>query len=81
MEKYDEFVCEARVRFRGRDLALDKIISRINLDEIVPMQGPANPFDYNLYQQNAERRKRFIDMVASEFAHALTQALYSEECR
>ena len=81
MEKYDEFICEARVRFRGKDLALDKIISRVDLGEIIPERGPIDSIHYMDHQQKLERRKRFIDMVTSEFAHALTEALFSEALR
>ena len=75
---YDDFTCEARVRFRGKDLALNKIVARVELDDMAPARGPVDPFNYNFVQQAAERRQRFIDMISAEFAHALTEALYAD---
>lgn len=79
LARYDEFVCEARVRFRGKDLALDRIVSRIDLEGMLPPRGLTGPFDYPRVVKASERRKRFVDMLASEFAHALTEALYSDK--
>jgi len=77
-----EFICEARVRFNGKDLALNKIVSHIVLDDIVPTSSPL------LYPTNAvdtmhrdERRQRFVDMISAEFAHALTEALFKASHR
>lgn len=73
----DEFTCEARVRFRGEDLHLNRIIARFDLQEILPPRNPPmDPMDLSLVQQASERRRRFVDMIAAEFAHTLTEALF-----
>ena len=73
---FDEFVCEARVRFRGKDLALNKIIARVVLEDIMPVRGVVDEFDMMRLSQGDERRRRFVDMISAEFAHALTEALF-----
>lgn len=76
---FDELTCEARVRFRGKDLALNKIIARIDLEEILPSWNPPmTPADMADHVKRDERRHRFVDMLASEFAHALTEALHAD---
>lgn len=74
---FERFICEARVTFRGKELALNKIVAQIALDEIAPsLKPPLDPFDLHRMDQTRERRLRFVDMIAAEFAHALTEALY-----
>lgn len=72
----DEFICEARVRFRGQDLSLNKIVARVDLEEIAPLCGPILPSEVPDYHQRAERRRRLVDYIAGQFAHALTEALF-----
>lgn len=73
----DEFRCEARCSFGGKELNLNKIIAKIDIEEITPSRNPVfDPSDVWRNQERLERRKRLVDMIASEFAHALTDALY-----
>lgn len=74
----DVFTCELRVSYRGKELALDKLISRIELADILPLRGPIEPMMLGLYNERTERRNRFVDMLASNFAHALTEGLFDE---
>lgn len=72
-----EFRCEARVTFMGEELHLNKILARFAVEDIMPPRGLVlDPFDLVRVQENAERRRRFIDMVAAEFGHALTEAIF-----
>jgi hypothetical protein len=73
----EEFTCEASVMWRGKKLAMNKIVSRISLDDIMPTNTPfLHPADAIDFMRRDERRKRFVDMIAAEFAHALTEAIY-----
>ena len=75
----EEFTCQARVMWRGKELHLNKIVAQIDLDEIIPEKFiPPNPTPHDLYAINVrdERRRRFVDFISSEFAHALTEALF-----
>ena len=77
-----EFRCEARVTFNGRQLALDRIIAHVDIEEIMPSRGPfLHPYDVVDANKRDERRRRFIDFIAAEFAHALTEALYKAHKR
>ena len=72
-----DFECDARVRYQGGVLALNKIISEIDIEDIMPSRNPiSDPFEFNYLNQKSERRRRFVDMIAAEFAQALTEALY-----
>ncbi len=74
-----EFECRAQVLYRGQELHLNKIIARFDLEEIMPPRDAiSDPFDLHRVQETAERRRRFIDMLASEFAHSLTEALFKQ---
>jgi hypothetical protein len=75
----NELKCSVRIDYRGEQLAFDHIISRIDLDSITPPRMPLNPMDYADFQINAERRKRMVDMLSSDIAHALTNALLGEK--
>ncbi len=75
----EEFTCQAKVIWRGKELHLNKILAQINLDEITPEEFiPPNPTPHDLYAINVrdERRRRFVDLISAEFAHALTEALF-----
>lgn len=73
---YEDFTLESRVRYAGQTLALNQIVSRINLEDIMPIDGPVEPSYFMVAQETSERRRRFIDMIAAEVAHALTEALF-----
>lgn len=76
---HDEFTCRAIVTFQGRELHLNKIVSRIDLAEIAPPRGPIlDPADIHHATEASERRRRFIDFLAAEFAHSLTEALFDQ---
>jgi hypothetical protein len=73
----DEFTCQAKVTFRGKVLALNRIVANIYLEDIMPSNIPLfDPSEYVSTLHRAERRKRFVDFVAAEFAQALTQAIF-----
>lgn len=75
----DEFTCEARVRFRGKDLALNRIVARAELEDIMPPRHAImDPLGMSQEMQSQERRRRLVDYIAGEFAHALTEALFAE---
>ena len=77
---YDKFECQARVLFCGKELHFCKIVTQMSLETVAPYRHPfANPGDYIQAEQRAERRRRFVDMIAAEFAQALTEALYKTD--
>lgn len=80
MDIYDELRVYARVSFQGKDLCLDKIVMQVDLDGMRPMRGVAfvMPGDVIQYNERQERRKRLVDLIAAEFAHALTEALFKQ---
>jgi len=75
----EEFTCQARVMWRGKELHLNRIVAQIDLDGILPQKliSPT-PMPKELYElnNNLERRRRFIDLLSAEFAHALIEALF-----
>jgi hypothetical protein len=74
-----EFEVQARCRFNGEDLWMEKIIARIDLEEVMPPRSAVlDPMDLVRVQQAAERRRRLVDMIAAEFAHTLTEALFKK---
>lgn len=59
-----------------KKLAVSRKINDFDLDEIA--RGPVprfDPWDAMSHMQRMERRKRFVDMIAGDFAHALTSKL------
>lgn len=73
-----EFKCTARVEFMGEILQIDKIITRIKLEDIMPQRDPAlDPFDISRVNEATERRKRLVDYIASQIAYSLTEALFN----
>lgn len=74
---FEEFTCEVRVRFRGKDLALNKIVSRVELEDMLPVKGPVDPLNFGDIYKRQERRQRFIDMVSAQIATAMTDGLYT----
>jgi len=76
----EEFTCQARVMWRGKELHLNRIVAQIDLDEIIPphMLMHEDPSIVSLHElsNRNERRRRFVDLISAEFAHALTEALF-----
>jgi hypothetical protein len=74
----DKFQCEVRVTFNGKVLQLNKTISDFVLEDIIPSRNPAFSLEQVAdIQRRSERRQKFIDMISSEVAHALTEAIYN----
>lgn len=73
----DEIRCEARVTFRGKELHLNRLIIQADIEDMLPPRYPImDPFELSIRVEQTERRRRFVDCVAAEFAQALTEALY-----
>jgi len=62
------------------ELAIDIVHDRFELDELAcgPVPLGLTPYEVMAYEQRRERRQRFVDMVASQIAHALTTELVRE---
>ncbi len=73
----EELVVHAKVEFRGRVLAMDKIVARLTLEDIAPGSFPSLPWEQAEFIERGDRRRRLVDLIAAEFAHALTEALFS----
>ena len=73
----EEFMCRTVVTFRGRELVLNRIVSHVNLEQMIPPREPAfSPQDFVEVMYRKEQRDRFINMLSGEIAHALTEALF-----
>jgi len=76
----EEFICQARVVWRGKELHLNRIVAQIDLDEIIPphmlMREEPSVVSLNELSDRNERRRRFVDLISAEFAHSLTEALF-----
>ncbi len=76
----EEFMCQAKVMWRGKELHLDRIVAQIDLDEIIPphmlMREEPTVVSLNELSNRNERRRKFVDLISAEFAHALTEALF-----
>ena len=54
-------------------------ISMIDLDQIMPPRNLSmDPWEMHSMYESSERRSRVIDVISSEFAHALTEALFKK---
>lgn len=77
-----EIRCEMRVTLGrlGRAephevLHLNQIITEVDLDEIMPPRVVTHD-DYDNFQRTAERRERFISLIAAQVAQALIEGIY-----
>ncbi len=77
----DDLTFEVRVRFRGRDLHLTKIVTQDDIDDMRPPRGPVGPMDMSEVYRRGERRQRFIDMLAANLAQALANGMIEENER
>lgn len=76
------FEVQARCRFNGEDLHMNKMLVQFDLEDIMPFRSMAlDPSDIVRSQQASERRRRLVDMIAAEFAHSLTEALFKKAAR
>lgn len=71
----------SRSSIGDRELALNNVITRLDLYDIRPVEGPIEMAYLHDAKQSRERRKRLVDLLASNFAHAITEALFEREKR
>lgn len=71
-----DIIFNVTVDIGGRRLELSELLVRADLDDIRPNLSP-DPWSVRIDDQSRERRKRFVDMLSANFAHALTDALFS----
>lgn len=65
------------VEFEGECLHLDKVVSELTLEDIIPSKYPAmDPGDLFRRQETLERRRRFVDMLSGNIAHSITEGLF-----
>lgn len=73
----NDLVCNIRVEYRGKVLQMNRVSADFVIEDLIPPKGPEFDLD-NLARlsHRSERRKRFVDMISGEFAHAITEALF-----
>lgn len=79
MDDHREMVFRINCDWRGQRKEYRHAISRHDLDEITPFRAPLTPAEAFEAMERAERRRRFVDMLSSKIAHAMTNALLDDE--
>ncbi len=74
-----DIIFNVEVDIGGRRLALSELIVRADLDDIRPPTSSPDPWTRGIEEDARERRRRFTDMLAGNFAHALTEALFENK--
>ena len=73
-----EMVFRIECRWRGKRRTYQHALSRSDLDDILPFTPPMSPQDAVEQMQREDRRRRMIDMISGQIAHAMTNALLSK---
>ena len=72
----DKLIVETKITFRGKELGMNVVISSIDIEKIMPTTGPIDRFTTQDDLNRDERRRSYVDLISSQIANAIIQALF-----
>jgi hypothetical protein len=78
MMRHEGLTIDVQVTCGGENLFFCRIISGLDLADVMPMRPSPDPMDMMRFQQALERRRHLINAIAEQFAHTIVEAIYKK---
>lgn len=67
---------DLQIDLDGKKLALQQVVLEVHLQDILPTDGPIDMYSAPDMMQRQERRRRLVDALSGNLAHAITESLF-----